>query len=63
MERTKDPTTGGTNGPAAPRRRFRIEKLEERVAPKKGGNGTNNSCITGKGCSSGTITSGSTVGY
>jgi len=25
-----------------PMKRFRIEKLEERVAPKKGGNGTNN---------------------
>jgi len=28
--------------PPAPKRRFRIEKLEERVAPSKGGNGTNN---------------------
>jgi hypothetical protein len=26
----------------APRKRFRIEKLEERIAPKKGGKGTNN---------------------
>ena len=26
----------------APRKRFRIEKLEERIAPKKGGNGTHN---------------------
>jgi hypothetical protein len=26
----------------APRRRFRIEKLEERIAPKKGGKGTHN---------------------
>jgi hypothetical protein len=25
-----------------PKRRFRIEKLEERIAPKKGGKGTNN---------------------
>jgi hypothetical protein len=30
--------------PATPlaKKRFRIEKLEERIAPKKGGNGTNN---------------------
>jgi hypothetical protein len=26
---------------ASPRKRFRIEKLEERIAPKKGGKGTN----------------------
>jgi hypothetical protein len=26
----------------APRKRFRIETLEERIAPKKGGKGTNN---------------------
>jgi hypothetical protein len=26
-------------GSPAPRKRFRIEKLEERIAPKKGGNG------------------------
>jgi hypothetical protein len=26
----------------APKKRFRIEKLEERIAPKKGGKGTNN---------------------
>jgi hypothetical protein len=27
---------------SSPRRRFRIEKLEERIAPKKGGKGTHN---------------------
>jgi hypothetical protein len=27
---------------AAPRKRFRIEKLEERIAPSKGGKGTHN---------------------
>jgi hypothetical protein len=27
-----------------PRNRFRIEKLEERIAPKKGGKGSNNTC-------------------
>jgi hypothetical protein len=26
----------------APRKHFRIEKLEERIAPKKGGKGTHN---------------------
>jgi hypothetical protein len=38
----------GTTDPAprdsapAPLKRFRIEKLEERIAPAKGGKGTNN---------------------
>jgi hypothetical protein len=31
-------------------KRFRIVKLEERIAPKKGGNGTNNGCYTGHTC-------------
>jgi len=31
--------TPKADGPA-PRRRFRIEKLEERIAPTKGGKGT-----------------------
>jgi hypothetical protein len=35
-------TTPRIAGPAAPRRRFRIERLEERIAPAKGGKGTNN---------------------
>lgn len=35
----------------APKKRFRIEKLEERIAPKKGGNGTNN-------CGGGSASSG-----
>jgi hypothetical protein len=29
-------------GAPAPRKRLRIVKLEERIAPKKGGNGTKN---------------------
>jgi hypothetical protein len=33
------------NDPAAPRKRFRIEKLEERIAPSRGGKGTHN-CST-----------------
>jgi hypothetical protein len=34
-----------------PRRRFRIEKLEERIAPSKGGKGTHN-------CGGGSTSSG-----
>jgi len=36
LERKPDPDA------AAPRKRFLIEKLEERIAPKKGGKGTHN---------------------
>ena len=43
---------------APPRKRFRIEKLEERIAPKKGGKGTNN-CGGGGGTSSGSLSGGS----
>jgi len=42
----------------APRKRFRIEKLEERIAPKKGGKGTHN-CGGSVQTSSGTYSSGS----
>jgi hypothetical protein len=31
-------------------KRFRIVKLEERIAPSKGGNGTNNGCYSGHTC-------------
>ena len=31
----------------APRKRFRIEKLEERIAPSKGGKGTKNCSFGG----------------
>ena len=31
------------------KRRFQIVKLEERIAPAKGGKGTNNSCFLGCG--------------
>jgi hypothetical protein len=38
------------NDPAPRKRRFVIDKLEERIAPKKGGKGTNNcptvTCVT-----------------
>ena len=39
------PETNRKPDPAAPRKRFRIEKLEERIAPSRGGKGTHN-CST-----------------
>jgi hypothetical protein len=48
-----------TERPAAPRiarrPRFRIEKLEERIAPKKGGKGTNNCGGTTGNCGDATL--------
>ena len=52
-QRPNDPTAA-----PAPAKRFRIEKLEERIAPKKGGKGTHN-CGGGGGTSSGSLSSGS----
>lgn len=40
------------NDPRSGRKRFLIEKLEERIAPKKGGNGTHN-CSSSIGSSAG----------
>ena len=40
-DRTKSRQPRPAETPAPPRR-FRIEKLEERIAPKKGGNGKGN---------------------
>jgi len=37
---TNDRSPRKTAVPPLSRKRFRIEKLEERIAPKKGGNGT-----------------------
>jgi hypothetical protein len=53
------PETSRKTSPAAaaPRKRFRIEKLEERIAPAKGGKGTHN-CGGGGGS---VYTSGSTI--
>ena len=50
--RPKDPT-----GVEAPSKRFRIEKLEERIAPSKGGKGTHNcgGSSTSSGSFSGSI--------
>jgi hypothetical protein len=47
-------------GDPAPRKRLRIEKLEERIAPKKGGKGTHN-CSNGGSSASGS--GGSSSGY
>jgi hypothetical protein len=45
MRASNTRTSAGSAKPdaqRAPLRRFRIEKLEERIAPKKGGKGTHN---------------------
>jgi hypothetical protein len=45
-EQPKAPEPGAERKP----KRFRIVKLEERIAPSlKGGNGTNHGCYTGPG--------------
>jgi len=46
-DRTQSGQSRPTLSPARPRR-FRIEKLEQRIAPAKGGKGTNH--CTGLGC-------------
>jgi hypothetical protein len=48
MESTNDPKPTESQLPA-PRKRFRIEKLEERIAPSKGGNTKGNGTGTGTG--------------
>jgi len=56
-------TTSDSRNPEparAPRRRFRIEKLEERIAPSKGGKGTHN-CDGGGG--GGSNNSGASSGF
>jgi hypothetical protein len=45
IDRAPAETADKVELPAKPRR-FRIQKLEDRIAPKKGGKGTNN-CTTG----------------
>ena len=42
-------------------KRFRIERLEERIAPRRGGNGTKNNCYTGDWAYTGSV-SGDCVG-
>ena len=56
----KKPRTPPSSEPSPPKRRFRIEKLEERIAPKKGGNGTNN---CGSNNASDTISGGASSNY
>ena len=46
--------------PAAPRKHFQIEKLEERIAPSKGGKGTHN--CSGGGGGGGSNDSGASSG-
>jgi hypothetical protein len=46
----------------APRRRFRLIKLEDRIAPKRGGKGTNN-CGGGSGTSGSSDTLDCPVSY
>jgi len=48
-ERAPADTTDKVELPPKPRR-FRIQKLEERIAPKKGGKGTNNCTTTSANC-------------
>jgi hypothetical protein len=43
---TTDPAPRDVAETPAPLKRFRIEKLEERIAPSKGGKGTHN-CSSG----------------
>ena len=44
--REKEQKTPNVHAEPKPKR-FRIVKLEERIAPRKGGKGTNNSCACG----------------
>ena len=62
--KSKNERNEGTPRPVAeaelPRRRFRIEKLEERIAPSKGGKGTHN-CSGGGGSTSSGLSSGGSI--
>jgi hypothetical protein len=44
MEPHREEPTAPTPQPQEKPRRFRIVKLEERIAPSQGGNGTNHTC-------------------
>jgi len=48
MKAKKGPASTEKSELPSPRKKFRIDKLEERIAPKKGGKGTHN-CPT-QGC-------------
>jgi hypothetical protein len=60
-DKNRVPNSKPRGGPdaSAPRKRFRIEKLEERIAPKKGGKGTHNCGGSGGATSSGSFGGGS----
>jgi hypothetical protein len=61
MEPVLEEKTKALEPSARPKpRRFRIVRLEERVAPRKGGNGTHNSCGA---WSCGATLCGNTCGY
>ena len=53
MNSKNDRARARSDGKPMPKERFRIEKLEERIAPKKGGKGTHNcpTAICTGGCS------------
>jgi hypothetical protein len=44
MESRREETKAAKPRPEEKQKRFRIVKLEERIAPSKGGNGTNKEC-------------------
>ena len=46
----KSDRKASTQAPAPAPRRFRLDKLEERIAPKRGGKGTNNCAGTTGTC-------------
>jgi hypothetical protein len=45
-DQSKAPPPGAERKP----KRFRMVKLEDRIAPNKGGVGTNNGCVSGHSC-------------
>jgi hypothetical protein len=49
------PRLEGQPRPDERKRRFRIVKLEERIAPSNGGNGTNKHCVVGSVFCSGAL--------
>jgi len=55
----KDSASRASPRTPAPSKRFRIEKLEERIAPSKGGKGTQNCSSSGGGSSASSGFSGS----
>jgi hypothetical protein len=49
----EEPQKASPPGSEQKPKRFRIVKLEERIAPSKGGKGTNNTCACGTGACTG----------